>query len=89
MYADYFVTLARTSENSLSLFVVPKGPGVRVRNMVMSGSACAGTAYVEYDDVKVPRQNLLGAEGDGLKAIMSNFNHEVVGRCTHYLTIAD
>ncbi|KPI40902.1 Crotonobetainyl-CoA dehydrogenase [Cyphellophora attinorum] len=76
MYSDYFVTLARTSPTAMSLFVVPKGPGVNLRHMYLAGSSSAGTAYVEFDDVQVPIENRIGEEGDGLKAIMSNFNHE-------------
>lgn len=77
MYADYFLTLARSSENEMSLFVVPKSQGLTLRHMVMSGSASAGTAYIEFDDVKIPRENLVGKEGSGLRPVMSNFNHEV------------
>lgn len=77
MYADYFLTLVRTSPSSFALLLVPKGDGITVRHMTMSGSSSAGTAFVDYDDVMVPLGNLVGKEGGGLKQIMSNFNHEV------------
>ena len=41
-----------------------------------SYSPAAGTAYVTFDDVKVPIENLLGKENEGFELIMSNFNHE-------------
>lgn len=49
----------------LSMLVVPlKGqPGVTMRHLKVGGSACAGTTYIELDDVKVPVENLIGKEG--------------------------
>ena len=41
-----------------------------------SYSSAAGTAYITYDNVKVPVENLLGEENRGFEIIMSNFNHE-------------
>jgi alkylation response protein AidB-like acyl-CoA dehydrogenase len=35
-----------------------------------------GTTFVELVDVMVPVQNLIGKEGEGLKMLMVNFNHE-------------
>lgn len=45
--------------------------------MVMSGSSSAGTAFVEFDDVEVPAENIVGERGKAFKYIVSNFNHEV------------
>lgn len=41
-----------------------------------SYSSAAGTAYITFDNVKVPVENLLGEENRGFEIIMSNFNHE-------------
>jgi len=62
----------------ISLLVVPlKGyPGVNMRRLKVSGQISAGTTFIELDDVKVPVENLLGEEGQGMKYIMTNFNHE-------------
>src|SRR5271169_2305685 len=35
-----------------------------------------GSTFIEFDDVKVPVENLLGKENAGFKIVMSNFNHE-------------
>ncbi|GAB0134471.1 hypothetical protein EsDP_00002841 [Epichloe bromicola] len=35
-----------------------------------------GTTYIELDHVKVPVSNLIGKEGNGLRIILTNFNHE-------------
>lgn len=62
----------------LSLLLVPlKGhPGVTTRRMKVGGQISAGTTFIELDDVRVPVENIVGAEGAGMKYIMTNFNHE-------------
>lgn len=50
--------------------------GVSTKEVKTSYSAAAGTAYVEFDNVWVPIENLLGEENKGFQIIMSNFNHE-------------
>lgn len=44
--------------------------------MKCSGVWPSGTAYITFDDVKVPVENLIGTESQGFKFIMYNFNHE-------------
>jgi alkylation response protein AidB-like acyl-CoA dehydrogenase len=44
--------------------------------MDCSGVWGSGTAYVTFEDVKVPVENLVGKENLGFKYIMYNFNHE-------------
>ena len=39
-------------------------------------SPCAGTAYITFDNVKVPKKYLIGEDGNGIFYILSNFNHE-------------
>jgi alkylation response protein AidB-like acyl-CoA dehydrogenase len=41
-----------------------------------SYSTAAATAYIQFDNVKVPVNHLLGEEDKGFQVIMSNFNHE-------------
>lgn len=77
MYADYFFTLTKTSADGMTMLLIPKSKGVSVRHMKMSGSASAGTAFVDFDDVLVPVGNVVGEVGKGFKCIVSNFNHEV------------
>lgn len=48
--------------------------------MVLSGSSSAGTAFVEFDNVKVQVENRVGEERKAFKYIVSNFNHEVGNR---------
>merc|ERR1712232_1069062 len=68
--------------NGLSLLLVEKDmPGVKTRKMKCSGVWSSGTTYVTFDDVKVPKGNLLGKENQGFKYIMENFNHERFAIC--------
>ena len=76
MYAKFFLTLAREQSGGFTLIVVPRSNGVSTRHMTMSGSGAAGTAFVEFDQVEVSIQMIVGQRGNGLKYTMSNFNHE-------------
>ena len=81
MYSDYFLTLVKETNGAFTLLVVPRTTGVTTRHMTMSGSTTAGTAFVDFDDVKVPLDYVVGERGQGFKYIVSNFNHEV---CTQH-----
>ncbi|KAK0535599.1 hypothetical protein OC834_001464 [Tilletia horrida] len=80
----YLTTAVRTSgkagdPSGISLLVIPvsKDNGVSLKLMRMMGQSPSGTTLVEFDDTKVPVENLIGGkEGLGLKHIFNNFNHE-------------
>lgn len=77
--SDYFVTAVRTGADGakgMSLMVIEKGPGLETKIIKTSYSAAAGTAYITFENVKVPVENLLGEENKGFKLVMNNFNHE-------------
>ncbi|KAJ3538028.1 hypothetical protein NM208_g6086 [Fusarium decemcellulare] len=81
--ADYATMAVRTgAEDSgargISLLLVPlkDQPGVSRRRLKVGGQISAGTSFIGLDDVKVPRENLIGEEGKGMNYIMNNFNHE-------------
>ncbi|KAI8144039.1 acyl-CoA dehydrogenase/oxidase [Fennellomyces sp. T-0311] len=83
VYADYFTVACRTGEpgfNGISFLLVERSmPGVTTRQMNCSGVWPSGTAYVTFEDVKVPKENLIGKENRGFKYIMFNFNSERIG----------
>jgi alkylation response protein AidB-like acyl-CoA dehydrogenase len=85
IFAEYFTVAARTGGpgmGGLSLLLVEKDmPGVTTRKMKCSGVWSSGTTYITFDDVKVPKGNLLGKENSGFKYIMENFNHERFAIC--------
>lgn len=75
-HADFFTTFARTSDDrthGISAFHVPAGVdglsfGAPERKMGLTGST---TTLVNYDDVRIPAANLIGAEGDGMRIALS------------------
>ncbi|CAE8621926.1 unnamed protein product, partial [Polarella glacialis] len=85
IFADYFTVACRTGPpgmKGISLLMVEKTmPGVTTRKMKCSGVWSSGTTYITFEDVKVPKGNLLGKENKGFQYIMSNFNHERWGIC--------
>ena len=56
--------------------MIERGEGVETKQIKTSYSTTAGTAYVTFDNVKVPTKHLLGEEHKGMNVILSNFNHE-------------
>jgi acyl-CoA dehydrogenase len=47
-----------------------------MRRLNVSGFVSSGTTYIELDDVRVPVENLIGRKNQGMRYIMTNFNHE-------------
>lgn len=81
--SDYATMAVRTGgegsgARGISMLVVPlkNHPGVSTRRLKVAGQISAGTSFIELDDVKVPKENLIGKEGQGMSYIMNNFNHE-------------
>jgi alkylation response protein AidB-like acyl-CoA dehydrogenase/predicted heme/steroid binding protein len=78
-FADYFVTAVRTGgkgAGGISMMLIPRCEGVETKIIKTAYSSSAGTAYITFENVKVPVENLMGKEGGGFKMIMANFNHE-------------
>ena len=74
MFSDYFVTGCRTKKG-FSVILVPRQEGIETRLIKTAYSTAAATTYIEFNNVKVPRDHLLGEEDKGFIVIMSNFNH--------------
>jgi alkylation response protein AidB-like acyl-CoA dehydrogenase len=82
--ADYFLVLARTSpppspekkHRGLSVFVVEsKSAGFGINKLHGKlGVRATNTAELIFDNVKVPKENLVGEEGKGFYYIMTFFN---------------
>ncbi|KAF9485194.1 peroxisomal acyl-CoA-dehydrogenase [Pholiota conissans] len=74
-FADYFTVGCKT-EDGFTVILVERGPGVETKPIKTSYSSTAGTAFITFDNVRVPVGNTLGEEGGGIFVILSNFNHE-------------
>ena len=68
-WATYFSTAVRT-DKGISMLLIERSEGLETKPIKTSYSPAAGTAYITYENVKVPVENLLGREGDGFKVIM-------------------
>jgi alkylation response protein AidB-like acyl-CoA dehydrogenase len=63
--------------SGLSVLVIPlNNPGVKRRRIKVSGLHASGSTFFEFNDVKVPAENIIGKVGDGFRMIMANFNNE-------------
>ncbi|MSP73746.1 MAG: acyl-CoA dehydrogenase [Myxococcales bacterium] len=79
--ADFISVLARTGDDphaGLTFFVVERDrPGFSVsRALKKTGWRASDTAELSFDDVFVPTENRIGAEGTGFQALMHNFQNE-------------
>ncbi|WP_198393871.1 acyl-CoA dehydrogenase family protein [Brevibacterium yomogidense] len=82
--ADFVTTAVRTGgpgSAGISLLVVEKGtPGFEVaKKLEKLGWHASDTAELVYDDVRVPRSNLVGVEGGGFALISQAFVSERLG----------
>lgn len=59
MYADYFSTAVRT-DKGITMLLIERSEGLRTKPIKTSYSSTAGTAYVIFENVKVPVENVLG-----------------------------
>lgn len=75
---------------SISVLVLEKGaPGLSiVRTEDKLGTRASGTATLAFDRCRVPRPNLLGKPGDGLKILFASLNKSRPSIAAHALGIA-
>jgi acyl-CoA dehydrogenase len=79
--ADFVTTAVRTGDagaHGISLLVIEKGtPGFTVsRKLEKMGWLCSDTAELSFSDVRVPADQLVGAEGTGFVQLAQNFVSE-------------
>jgi 3-oxocholest-4-en-26-oyl-CoA dehydrogenase alpha subunit len=84
-YADYIWLAARTDPEApkhkgLSVFIVPvDAPGFQWTPLATIVGDITSSTF--YEDVRVPVENLVGAENQGWKLITNQLNHERVAIC--------
>ena len=83
VHANLYCVAAKTGREGapsrlISMFLVEKGtPGFTVsRTLDKHGWRSSDTAELHFDGCRIPAENLLGEEGRGFYAIMSNFQNE-------------
>jgi len=84
--ADIYVVYAKTSEKPedkskyqhLTAFLVEKGmPGFSVEKInELSGWSGLPNGFLDFNEVKVPAENVIGKEGEGWRVMMEGLNFE-------------
>lgn len=81
--ADYLTVAVRTGgpgAGGLSfLLIEADSPGVTRAKLPKMGWWMSDTASIGFADVRVPAENLIGAENSGFAGIVTNFNNERLG----------
>ncbi|MFN0093237.1 MAG: acyl-CoA dehydrogenase family protein [Dehalococcoidia bacterium] len=80
-HASFFITMAVTDPEAaphrrMSMFIIPaETPGIEIiHNLGFHGEADPSHAYMRYNDVRIPRQNMLGGQGDAFKVAQTRLS---------------
>jgi acyl-CoA dehydrogenase len=81
VYGDFILTVVKTDPNAgmngMSILVIDRNAeGVSAKKLKKLGWHASDTAELWFDNVKVPKENLLGEEGQGFIYVMSGFQLE-------------
>ncbi|MCF8466298.1 MAG: acyl-CoA dehydrogenase family protein [Sneathiella sp.] len=83
MRADYYSVAVRTGgegRGGVSLLLIERDrPGFTRTPLKKQGWWASDTAVLYFDDVRVPKSNLIGEENKGFIGVMTNFNSERLG----------
>jgi alkylation response protein AidB-like acyl-CoA dehydrogenase len=75
-YADFITTLVKTGDGLSLLIIEGDAPSVKRSKLKKIGWHSSDTAEIHFDNVKVPKENLVGTEGMGFYYIMDSFQLE-------------
>ena len=94
-HADLYLLFGKWSEiadsrKAISVLILEKGtPGLKVvREEDKMGLRASSTAALAFDHCRVPRANLIGKPGDGLKILLGSLNRSRPSIAAHALGIA-
>ena len=92
--AKWFYVLAKTDPSKghkgMSAFIVDADtPGIKIgKKEDMMGQRASATHAVTFEEVKIPKSNLLGQESDGFKIAMKAFDHTRPGIAANAVGVA-
>lgn len=92
-YGDFFVTAVKTDPSvgskGISLLLIDRqAEGVTANKIDKMGWHASDTAELGFNHVRVPKENLLGVEGDGFKYLMGGLQLERLTIAIHSLATA-
>ncbi|MFY7670138.1 acyl-CoA dehydrogenase family protein [Tenacibaculum sp. MEBiC06402] len=78
VYSDYLIVAAKTNPDDkhkgMSIFLVDRNtPGVSSTKLNKLGWRASDTGEIAFDNVVIPKENLMGEEGKGFPYIMQHF----------------
>ena len=81
VYGDFIITVVKTDPDAgaagVSLLIIEQSmPGVSIRKLKKLGWHSSDTAELNFDNVKVPKENLIGQEGRGFYYLMNGLQLE-------------
>ena len=91
---DYMIVIAITNPEAkrsqgLSVFIVPRNSeGLQTKLIPKVGCHACGANYVYLDDVRVPKENLLGTLDNGWYQLLMVLNNERIGTSALSLGVA-
>ena len=92
MRADYLTVAVRTGGPGAAglsfLLIEADSPGVTRAKLDKMGWWMSDTAAINFADVRVPAENLIGAENSGFAGIVANFNGERLGMSAQAIAFA-
>ncbi len=92
MRADYLTVAVRTGGAGAAglsfLLIDAESPGVTRTKLDKMGWWMSDTATINFADVRVPAENLVGAENSGFAGIVANFNGERLGMSAQAIAFA-
>jgi acyl-CoA dehydrogenase len=95
MRADFISTAVRTDPRNkgaggISMLVIEGDtPGLTRTELKKMGWWCSDTAHLHFNNCRVPANNLIGAENQGFKTVMANFNMERLFMAAQAYTYAE
>jgi len=79
-FADFFIVVARTAPgktDGVSMFIVPREtPGITIQRTPTFAINAYEACEVDFHDVEIPQENLLGTLGQGFRQLIEILNAE-------------